>query len=46
MDYKILIKKNVIKVLESIPKDNLLRINDSIQKLKTNPRPVGCRIRK
>ena len=43
MSYSILIKKNVIKVLESIPKRTVHKLNDAIQSLKEEPRPFGVR---
>ncbi len=43
MSYSILIKKNVIKVLESIPRRTLYKLNDVIQSLKEEPRPFGVK---
>ncbi len=43
MSYSILIKKNVIKVLESIPRRTLYKLNDVIQSLKEEPRPFGIK---
>mgnify|MGYP000993255489 CR=1 FL=1 len=43
MSYSILIKKNVIKVLESIPKRTVYKLNEAIQSLKIEPRPFGVK---
>jgi len=43
MSYSILIKKNVIKVLESIPKRTVYKLNEEIQSLKIEPRPFGVK---
>jgi mRNA interferase RelE/StbE len=41
-EFEIFFKESVQKDLRKVPKHNLKRILSRIQKLKDNPRPVGC----
>ncbi len=43
MTYSITIKKKAIKSLESLPKIEVVKINECIQQLKINPRPPQCK---
>jgi len=40
--YEVLFKESVWKDLRKIPKTNLKKILSRIDKLKNNPRPIGC----
>ncbi len=40
--YKVLFKESVWKDLRKVPKNNLKKILSRIEKLKDNPRPIGC----
>ncbi len=40
--YEVLFKESVWKDLRKVPKNNLKRILSRIEKLKGNPRPIGC----
>ena len=41
-EYEIFFKESVRKDLRKVPKSNLKKILSRIQKLKDNPRPIGC----
>ena len=43
MSYIISIQKKAVKSLELMPKIEVVKINECIQKLKTNPRPPKCK---
>ena len=40
--YEVFFKESVWKDLRKVPKNNLKNILSRIEKLKDNPRPVGC----
>ncbi len=40
--FEILFKESVWKDLKKIPKSHLKKILSRIEKLKDNPRPIGC----
>jgi len=40
--YEVLFKESVWKDLRKVPKNNLKKILSRIEKLKDNPRPIGC----
>ncbi len=40
--YEVLFKESVWKDLRKVPKNNLKKILSRIEKLKGNPRPIGC----
>jgi mRNA interferase RelE/StbE len=42
MNYKVVIERPVIKVLEKISEPDYSRIKKAIQSLASNPRPSGC----
>lgn len=39
--YEILFKESALKELHLLPKTNLIRVTNSIEKLSINPRPAG-----
>ena len=41
-NYKIFIKPSAVKEIEDIPKKDRLRIVSRIQRLASDPRPMGC----
>ncbi len=41
-EYEVLFKESVWKDLRKVPKTNLKKILSRIEKLKGNPRPIGC----
>lgn len=41
-EYEIFFKESVWKDLKKVPKNNLKKILSRIDKLKDNPRPIGC----
>jgi mRNA interferase RelE/StbE len=40
--YKVIINKQVLKSLDKIPVDYLLKIKAAVNHLEQNPRPFGC----
>ena len=43
MNYKIQIKKQALKTLQTLPENIVVNINDIIQQLKNEPRPNGVK---
>ena len=41
-EYEVLFKESVWKELRRVPKNNVQKILSRIEKLKDNPRPIGC----
>jgi mRNA interferase RelE/StbE len=40
--YKVIINKQVLKSLDKVPAEYLLKIKSVVNGLKQNPRPFGC----
>jgi mRNA interferase RelE/StbE len=41
--YQLIIKKEALKELQSLPKRNVIAITNAIEQLATEPRPQGCK---
>ncbi|GHT68777.1 hypothetical protein AGMMS50239_34530 [Bacteroidia bacterium] len=40
--YKVVINKQVLKSLDKVPADYLLKIREAVNSLEQEPRPFGC----